>query len=49
LVKGKTAVEVGDQANLCTVLDVVIAAVKNGELDVQIESASTKLRDGFKK
>ena len=49
LVKGKTAVEVGDQANLCSVLDVVIAAVKNGELDVQIESASTKLRDGFKK
>jgi hypothetical protein len=49
LIKGKTAVEVGDQANLCTVLDVVIAAVKNGELDVQIESASTKLRDGFKK
>lgn len=49
LIKGKTAVEVGDQANLCTVLEVVIAAVKNGELDVQIESASTKLRDGFKK
>ena len=49
LVKGKTAVEVGDQANLCSVLDVVIAAVKNGELDVQIETASTKLRDGFKK
>jgi hypothetical protein len=49
LAKGKTAVEVGDQASLCSVLDLVIAAVKNGELDVQIESASTKLRDGFKK
>jgi hypothetical protein len=49
LVKGKTAIEVGEQSNLCTVLDTVIAAVKNGELDTQIESASAKLRDGFKK
>jgi hypothetical protein len=49
LVKGKTAIEVGEQKNLCTVLDTLIAAVKNGELDTQIESASVKLRDGFKK
>lgn len=49
LVKGKTAIEVGDAANLVAVLETVIAAVKNGELDTQIESASAKLRDGFKK
>jgi len=30
-------------------LESVIAAVKNGELDVQIEAVSVKLRDGFKK
>jgi hypothetical protein len=49
LIKGKTAIEVGEQKNLCSVLDTVIDAVKNGELDTQIESASAKLRDGFKK
>ena len=49
LQKGKTAIEVGDLKNLCAVLDTVIDAVRNGELDLQIESASTKLRDGFKK
>jgi hypothetical protein len=49
LSKGKTAVEVGDEKNLLNVLDVVISAVQNGELDAQIESASVKLRDGFKK
>ena len=49
LIKGKTAIEVGEQKNLCSVLDTVIDAVRNGELDTQIESASAKLRDGFKK
>jgi len=49
LQKGKTAIDVGEVANLCTVLDTVIDAVRNGELDTQIESASVKLRDGFKK
>ena len=49
LLKGKTAIDVGDTANLVTVLDTVISAVKNGELDVQIEAASVKLREGFKK
>ncbi len=49
LSKGKTAVEVGDENNLLSVLDVLITAVQNGELDAQIEAASTKLRDGFKK
>lgn len=49
LLKGKTAIDVGDTANLVTVLDTVITAVKSGELDVQIEAASVKLREGFKK
>ena len=49
LSKGKSAIEVGTEASLLNVLDTVIAAVQNGELDVQIESASTKLREGFKK
>ncbi len=49
LQKGKTAIDVGSTDNLVTVLETVIAAVKNGELDVQIEAASSKLREGFKK
>jgi hypothetical protein len=49
LQKGKTAVEVGAADALVGVLDTVIAAVQNGELDAQIEAASTKLRDGFKR
>jgi hypothetical protein len=49
LSKGKTAVEVGAAENLGAVLASMIEAVKNGELDVQIEAASVKLRDAFKK
>ena len=49
LQKGKTAIDVGEAKNLCTVLETVIAATRNGELDAQIEGASVKLRDGFKK
>ena len=49
LAKNKTAVEVGDFKNLCSVLDSVIAATRNGELDLQIETASAKLREGFKR
>ncbi len=49
LQKGKTAIDVGTADNLVGVLETVITAVRNGELDVQIEAASTKLRDGFKK
>jgi len=49
LAKNKTAVEVGDFKNLCSVLDAVIAATRNGELDLQIETASAKLREGFKR
>ena len=49
LQKGKTAIEVGTADNLVKVLDTMIAAIKNGELDTQIESVSSKLRDCFMK
>ena len=49
LQKGKTAIDVGSTDKLVPVLETVITAVKNGELDVQIETASSKLREGFKK
>lgn len=49
LQKGKTAIDVGSTDKLVPVLETVITAVKNGELDVQIEAASSKLRDGFRK
>ena len=48
LQKGKTAVEVGAADNLIKVLDTMIAAVQNGELDTQIASASSRVREGFK-
>ena len=49
LAKGKTAIEVADNKQLVSVFDTVIAATQNAELDVLIEAASIKLRDGFKK
>ena len=49
LAKGKTAIEVADSKQLVSVLDTVIAATQNAELDALIEVASVKLRDGFKK
>jgi hypothetical protein len=47
--KGKSAIEVASVKELPAVLDTLINATLNSELDTQIESASTKLRDGFKK
>ena len=49
LAKGKTAIEITDHKQLVSVLDTVITATQNAELDVLIEAASVKLRDGFKK
>jgi len=46
--KGKTAIELTSRKELVNVLDAVIVAVQNAELDAQIEAASVKLRDGFK-
>lgn len=41
LAKGMTSIEVGDKANLPSVIDTLIEAIKAGELDKQIESAET--------
>ena len=49
LAKGKTAVEVANAEDLIQTLDLIKAAVTNGELDPQIEAASGQLRAGFKR
>ena len=48
LAKGKTAVEVADNAQLVPTLEAIKSAVMAGELDGQIESASEDLKSGFK-
>ena len=47
--KGKTAVEIANPRELVNTLDVLIIATQNAELDAQIDTASSKLREGFKK
>lgn len=47
--KGKTAVEVTNGDELIKVLETIKSAVEAGELDVQLETAGLKLRDGFAK
>ena len=49
LSKCKSAIEIASVKELPAVFDTLINAALNSELDAQIESASTKLRDGFKK
>lgn len=49
LAKGKTAIEVSSSDGLIEALEAVNEAVQAGELDAQIEAASTQLRDGFQK
>lgn len=49
IAKGKSAIEVASGDELIQALSVVRKAVEAGELDSQIEAASTKLRDGFRK
>lgn len=49
LAKGKTAVEIANADDLIRTLDIVKAAVIDGELDSQIEAASGQLRAGFKR
>jgi hypothetical protein len=49
LAKGKVAVEVGAEKDLVTTLELIKRAVEAGELDVQIEAAAVKLREGFVK
>lgn len=48
LAKGKTAVELTDNAQLVPTLEAIKLAVMAGELDAQIEIASEDLKSGFK-
>lgn len=49
LAKGKSAIEMAAAADLVPTLELIKQAVEAGELDVQIEAAANKLRDGFSK
>jgi hypothetical protein len=47
LAKGKSAIELSDASALVSVLELITAAVNQGELDGAIQAASVKLREGF--
>ena len=47
--KGKSTIEVAAQTDLIPTLELLKRAVQAGELDIQLESASVKLREGFVK
>ena len=47
LAKGKSSVEVDSPQDLIKALETIKLAVEHGELDGQIETASTNLRAGF--
>lgn len=49
LAKGKPSVEVASGADLIVALETIKKAVEEGELDSQIDAASSSLRSGFKK
>ncbi len=49
IIKGKNAIETADMDELIATLEVIKTAVAAGELDAQIEQASSTLRAGFKK
>ena len=49
LAKGKFSVEIASDKELVPTLELIKAAVLNGELDQAIDTASTKLRAGFGK
>ena len=48
IAQGKASIVIGNLSELVGVLDMVIGEVRTGELDCQIETASRKLRDGFR-
>ena len=48
LARGKSAVEVTTLDELVSALGTIKAAVEAGELDAQIQAASSQLREGFK-
>ncbi len=47
--KGKSVIEIANPKDSATVLEALITATLNNELDVTMEAASSKLCDGFKK
>ena len=47
--KGKNAIEVADMAELLATLEIIKQAAQAGELDTQIDQASSSLRAGFGK
>ena len=49
LAKGKSTIEVAAPTDLIPTLELIKKAVEAGELDIQIETASIKLREGFTK
>ena len=49
LEKGKPSIQVGSAEDLIKALETVKVAVEAGDLDTQIEAASTGLRSGFRK
>ncbi len=49
LSKGKSVIEIANPKDIATVLEALITATLNNELDVTMEAASAKLCDGFKK
>jgi len=49
LAKGKNSIEIADGAELLSVLEIVKRSVESGELDAQIETASSAVRARFVK
>jgi hypothetical protein len=47
LAKGKNSIEIADGAELLSVLEIVKRSVESGELDAQIETASSAVRARF--
>jgi len=47
LAKGKSAIEVANSKDLVPTLELIKQAITNGELDAQLDAASTSLRKGF--
>ncbi len=47
LAKGKSAIEVANSKDLVPTLELIKQAITNGELDAQMEAASSSLRKGF--
>jgi len=49
IAKGKNSIEITDANHLIKTLEMLREAVKNGELDTQIETAANIVKSRFKK